>query len=195
MSCKRDRKCVLQIEEEKIVQCMKQICILDFFYVVLTLALLELEDIQYVHECMCTLLSTWTGWGYPAASGTASSHFLCLTELSECIDSPLLYFRSARHSLFHQRMEGWDLGGAFIHKDRQNHTKETYGRLVNIQNLTVLVRATGHSLSPCEPSLVPVTLMHLSDGWQRRTWCKSVISYFTKQTYKEKYCSCLMFSL
>lgn len=34
-----------------------------------------------------------------------------------------LSLRSAGHAFFHQRMEGWDLGGVFIHTDGQSHTK------------------------------------------------------------------------
>ncbi len=60
---------------------------------------------MHIHMCMnaCvyiyTLLSAWTGWGYPAASGRAGSHFLCLTELSECIGSSPL-FREHRACIF-----------------------------------------------------------------------------------------------
>lgn len=44
-----------------------------------------LLEFGWMHACMYTPSSAGTGWGYPAASETASSYFLCLTELSERI--------------------------------------------------------------------------------------------------------------
>lgn len=58
-----------------------------------------------------------------------------------------------------QRVEG---PGRCLHRcgQTESHT-ERYGGLVNIPNLTVWVSGVGHELWPREPSLVPVTLMHI----------------------------------
>ena len=98
---------------------------------------------RHVQEYMHVHLRFFFSWrtvnrvGVPSSVRDSQQPFLVLDGAVRMHRLAPTSFRSAGHAFFHQRMEGWDLGGVFIHKDRQIRAKERYGGLVNIQSLTV----------------------------------------------------------
>jgi len=137
------------------------------------------SSLNFVHglfacSYICAWIHAWTGWGCSAASGTASSHFLCLTELSECIGSPPVF--QERRACIPPSENGWKRPGRCLHpQGRTGPHKERYGRRVNIQNLTVRVRQV----------LNPLTIPSANaPQWGTSEPGVHMAFYFTKQRLK-----------
>lgn len=74
-----------------------------------------------------------------------------------------LSFRSTGHAFSHQERERWDLGGVFIHKDRQIRTKKGSFEHTQFDSAS---QWTGTPVRTCEPSLV---LSHKGTSVDRQT--------------------------
>lgn len=145
-----------------------------------------------LHECMCvcTLFQAYEQGGGTKQHQGQPAAISCAWQSCQNASARPLSFRSTGHAFAHQEMEGWDLGGVFVHKDRQICTKK--GAFKHTQSDSASQR-TGTPLRICEPPLVlsrkgtSVTYTRTEPGVQNLAFYKNITRLKLKQELRYPY--------